>query len=469
MTRIQITDYAGVEISVAMTEDIDSALVSHLRRPQGVLQEDLTFAYWRASRGATRFTAILQALNLPAEDERILQGNVAFTSDYAARVLRERPPGMGIALIHSHLGPGWQGMSHDDVIAESERLAGVVAGATDLPVLGLTWGTDGAWSARIWLRAGRRQYERRDASTVRVVGRRLRISYHPRLRPAPSTADTQVATASVWGDAAQADLVRARLGIVGLGSVGSLVNTGACRTGFQHLTHIDHDVIEPRNLDRTDGAFAADLLEKANKVEVARRAAFMTHTAATFQVTTVHNTLQSEEGYRAALDCDVIVCCVDRPWPRHILNAIAYAHLIPVVDGGILARVREGRLIHVDWRMHTVGPKHACMYCLGALRRSDVALDREGRLDDPDYIQGLSPEERDRYAGRNVYAFSMSVASHELLQLAGLLTGLERVGGTGPQTYHAYPGIMVVSDKHACDDDCDIDGMTADANDNIVR
>jgi hypothetical protein len=360
-------------------------------------------------------------------------------------------------------------MSHDDIVAESVRLAGVVAGASDLPILGLTWGNDGTWSARVWLRAGRHQYERKDAATVRVVGRRLRISYHPSLHPPPTTAETQVATASVWGEAAQVDLVRARVGIVGLGSVGSLVSTGASRTGFQRITHIDHDAIEPRNLDRTDGASAADLAEQPKKVAVARRAALAAHTAADFGVTSVADTLQSETGLRAAMDCDVLVCCVDRPWPRHILNAIAYAHLIPVIDGGILARVKDGKLLHVDWRIHTVGPQRGCMYCIGALRRSDVALDREGRLDDPDYIEGLTPEERERYAGRNMYAFSMNVASFELLQLTGLVTGLERVGGTGPQTYHAYPGIMIVSAKHVCDDGCDIASTTATASDSIVR
>jgi hypothetical protein len=52
--------------------------------------------------------------------------------------------------------------------------------------------------------------------------------------------------------------------------------------------------------------------------------------------------------------------------------------------------------------------------------------------------------------------------------MATEITGLARVGGTGPQTYHAYPGIMLVSDKHACDDGCDIAAMTACASDNIV-
>jgi hypothetical protein len=147
-----------------------------------------------------------------------------------------------------------------------------------------------------------------------------------------------------------------------------------------------------------------------------------------------------------------------------VLNTIAYAHLIPVIDGGILARVNDaGKLVHVDWRIHSVGPDHACLYCIDALRRSDVALDRDGKLDDPDYIRGLSQAERERYGRRNVFAFSLSVAAHEVLQAVGLISGNERVGGCGTQIYHAYPGSMEVSERLICHDDCDVAPLTASA------
>jgi hypothetical protein len=78
-------------------------------------------------------TAVVHELVLPRDGERILQGNVAFTAGYLARVLAARPEGAGIALLHSHLGPGWQGMSGDDVVAERDRLAGAVWGQSGLP------------------------------------------------------------------------------------------------------------------------------------------------------------------------------------------------------------------------------------------------------------------------------------------------------------------------------------------------
>lgn len=130
---------------------------------------------------------------------------------------------------------------------------------------------------------------------------------------------------------------------------------------------------------------------------IGKRQVGRSHTVRCSRVRSLPRSLLTGKGLAAALDCDVLISCVDRPLPRSILNAVAYAHLMPVIDGGIIARVDDvGKLMHVDWRIHTVGPEHGCLYCIDALRRSDVALDRDGLLEDPDYILGLSPADRER-------------------------------------------------------------------------
>jgi hypothetical protein len=155
---------------------------------------------------------------------------------------------------------------------------------------------------------------------------------------------------------------------------------------------------------------------------------------------------------------------VDRPWPRWVLNGLAYAHLVPVVDGGIFAAVTPaGRPLHIDWRIHTVGPGRACLVCLGALLRSDVGLDRDGLLDDPDYIANLPPSERERYSRRNVFPFSLAVAAHEVLHLVGMIAASSRVSGIGPQHYQAYPGRMDVAATKRCEPGCEFEAMTASA------
>ena len=457
----QLSDYTNSELSVAMTARHDAVLGEHVHK-EGC-QEDLAFAYWKPVVGRRRFTAVITELVLPREGERILHGNVAFRSEYLHRVLEEVPEGNGISFIHGHPKPGWQAMSCDDVVAERDRLASAVAGRTQLPLVGLTRGTDGSWSGRLWLRKARLSYQRRWTRAVRVVGPRLAVTYHPN-EPRVIATDSQEATLSVWGQVAQEQLVRARVGIVGLGSVGSLVAEALSRVGLRDMVYIDHDKIEKRNLDRTVGATRADVDLNLPKVQVAARTTQVSATAESLELHKVPNSVLSKEGLSAALDCDVLICCVDRPWPRHLLNRLAYSHLIPVVDGGIMAAVKEdGSPQHVAWRIHTVGPDHACMVCLGALRRSDVALDREGKLDDPDYVAGLSERDKAAFSRRNVFPFSMSVASHEVLQLVGLVTGLPRIGGIGPQMYDCYPGEMRVLGAVACDDECEFVELTATA------
>ena len=457
----QLTDFGDYEISVAMTAQVDAVLADHVHK--GAEQEDLAFAYWRPSVGQHRYTAVITNLVLPEDGDRVLNGNVAFYPQYLLRVLAEVPEGSGIAFLHGHPKPGWQGMSDDDIVAERDRLAGQVAGCTRLPLLGLTRGTDGAWSGRIWMQSAPRSYVRKDAQSVRVVGRELAVTFHPN-EPVVMSSDSQVATLSVWGEKSQERLVRTRIGIVGLGSVGSLVAESLSRMGLWRLTYIDFDKLEIRNLDRTLGATREDAESETLKVEVAARTTKSSATAADLDIRIVPHSLLSAEGLAAALDCDVLFSCVDRPWPRHLLNTIAYSHLVPVIDGGIMAKVKpDGTPQHVAWRIHTVGPDHACMVCLGALRRSDVALDMAGMLDNPDYIAGLSEEDKAAISRRNVFPFSMSVAAHEVLQFVGLVTGMPRIGGIGAQTYDAYPGAMEAEPQLSCADGCEFAELTATA------
>jgi len=462
MAELSSEEYLSTrERAAAMTGVVDAQLRAHFAHPER--QEDLTFAYWRPSAGTRRFTALLGSVVLPIGPERLLDGNVAFTVDYLARVLASVPRGCGVALLHSHFTDGWQDMSRDDEVAERDRLASAVAGATGLPLLGLTWGTDGAWSARFWGRTAPFTYQRLDAARVRVVGRdRMSMSFHPSLSPEPRDLPSQRATVSVWGRRTQADLARTRVGIVGLGSVGSIVCEALMRTGVSDVVLVDHDRIEERNLDRTLHAEPHHAQGGAAKVDIAAAAAAASHTADGVDVVTVSEAVQSDEAISALLDCDVLMSCVDRPWPRWIINAISYAHLIPVVDGGIQAHVSaEGTPLHIDWRIHTAGPDRACLICLGAVRRSDAALDRDCLFDDTDYLQGLSDSDRERHNRRNVFAFSLATAAHEVLQLVGLLSGSQRIGGIGPQHYAGYPGEMTVVPTKDCESGCEFAAMIA--------
>ncbi|MCY4058615.1 MAG: hypothetical protein OXG44_11500, partial [Gammaproteobacteria bacterium] len=128
----------------------------------------------------------------------------------------------GIVLLHSHLTPGWQGMSQEDVDTERSTAPSVL-GETGLPLLGLTMGTDGALSARLWIRVGRLKYERRWCGSVRVVGDEFDVTFMEDLAPTPRFKEVLKRTYSAWGAEKQHMLARLHCGVVGIGSVGAIV------------------------------------------------------------------------------------------------------------------------------------------------------------------------------------------------------------------------------------------------------
>lgn len=446
-----------MSLSVAMPTAVHEAAAAHLLRPD--MQEDLCFALWHPSRGRERTTALVRELVLPRPGERNVHGNASFQPSYFARALREATAaGAGLAFLHSHPCPGWQGMSADDVAAEQGHAAAAY-GATELPLVGLTAGTDGAWSARFWERVGRRAYERRWCHSVRVAGGRLALTFHGGLSPRPAFRQELTRTVSAWGESTQADLMRLRVGVVGAGSVGSLVAEALARMGVRRVMLLDFDRVERHNRDRLLHAGPEDVGRL--KVEVLADALRRSATAEGFEVEALPWSVVEEQGFRAALDCDALFSCVDRPWPRCALNFIASAHLVPVVDGGIAVEaLPSGRgLRRADWRAHVAAPGRRCLECLGQYDPALVATERDGLLDDPKYVAGL-PADHPLRRSENVFAFSMADAALEVLQFLAMVVAPAGLADPGAQLYHFVPGRLDV-DGRPCQPGCYFSSLAA--------
>lgn len=449
-----------VAFSAAMTGEVDALLRRHLLRGDG--QEDLCFAIWHPSRGATRISALIRSALLPAPGDRAVHGNASFGPSYFERALAEAAAqGGGLALLHSHpAGRGWQGMSQDDINAEHGHAAAAF-GATGLPLVGLTLAGDGIWSARFWPRIAPRQFERSFCGSVRVIGDAFQAHFFDQLAPPPTASAAQVRTISSWGPRSQANLARLRVGVVGAGSVGGMVAESLARTGFEDVTLIDFDTIEEHNLDRLQYATRRDV--GSIKVETLTRRLAEAATATRFTCDPMIAAVYEERGFRAALDCDLLFSCVDRPWGRHVLNLIAYAHMIPVFDGGIAVKVNQrGELVRADWRAHTCAPNRACLACLGQYSTGLVQAEREGMLDDPSYIEGL-PRDHPLRTRENVFAFAMSCASFQVLQMLGFVISPLGLPGPDPQMYHFVGGFMEPETRQrtSCDEHCPFTAMIA--------
>lgn len=427
--------------SVAMSNQVAQHLTDHLRRADG--QEDCCFVLWRPSTGASRTTALLTEVVLPQDGERILHGTVDFTSAYFLRAAaRAAEHGCGLGFIHAHpKARGWQRLNGIDHAAEAS-FAGQTQVITGHPLVGLTFAAaDAGLSARIWQQQTPRRYAPTEAENVRVVGGRLTVTFNDRLLPVPAATNRQLRTVSAWGQTAQEDLARLHVGVVGCGSVGMLAVEALARTGIERLSLFDFDTVEEHNLDRLLNATIRDVRLHQAKAHLAARTAYRAATATNFRATPYELSVVEPAGFAAAADCDVIFSCVDRPWPRAVLNLLAYAHLIPVVDGGIAVDARGGRLRGAEWRAHIAAPGRACMECLGQYDPAHVQAERDGSLDDPAYITGL-PADHPLRRKENVFVFSTSAAAAQLNQFITMATAPGGIADTGAHLYHLTTGTL---------------------------
>lgn len=453
--------------SVALPTLVHQEAVHHLLRADG--QEDLCFGLWYPSRGQQRMTALVHRLIVPEPGERRVHGNASFLPPYFERALgialREKA---GLVFLHSHPTPGWQPMSQDDIRTEHERAA-AVKGATGLPFVGLTLGTDGAWSGRFWEKVAARTYERRWCGTVRVVGDQLSVTYHDSQIPPPGYKRALARTISAWGPATQAALARLRIGVIGTGSVGSLVAESLARMGIVQIALMDFDGAEDINRDRSLHVSRYDVFWQQAKVQAIARALKRSATAANFVVDPFEWSIVEEEGFRTALDCDVLFSCVDnRPWARAVLNFIAYAHLIPVVDGGIAVRTKaNGKLRHAYWRAHVAAPSRVCLECLDQYNAELVALERDGLLDNPGYIEGL-PADHPIRRNENVFAFSAHVAAMEVLQFLSMVVAPSGIANINSQRYNFVTGRLDFDECH-CHHNCFFPTIIARGDESGVR
>lgn len=403
-----------MNFEVAFTSDADSIARKHLLRHYRCnrMQEDLCFALWRPSTGQTRHVALIDEIILPQKGERILHGNASFEPGYLARVIKIAvQKKAGLAFMHSHPSPGWQGMSTPDIEAERDVLA-YPAGATGLPLVGLTIGTDGYWSARFW-KKDEAQMHRQWCEKVRTIGpQSYSIYFNDNITRPPQRKEILKRTFDTWGQKAQETITRLKVGIVGLGSVGCIVAEAMARIGIARVVLIDPDKVKKHNLDRLLYGTEKDIGKL--KVDLAAQAMRCNATAEDIQITVLPVSVHDELAYRTALDCDVLFSCVDRPVARDVLNYVAQAHLIPVVDGGVAVELddRRHRLFSAHWRAHIVTPYHQCLRCNGQYNSSMVVMELDGSLDDPSYVSSLPAQERG--GNQNVFPFSLSVAGMEV-------------------------------------------------------
>src|SRR5207245_2349911 len=123
-----------------------------------------------------------------------------------------------------------------------------------------------------------------------------------------------------FGPEFQSRIVRCRVGVVGVGGLGSVMVELLARLGVRDWVLVDPDRVEPSNLNRLLGATARDAGHRTPKIDVAARAARAIDRQA--RVRRFRCSVFAPRALRALKGCDLIIATTDNAASRLVLNAL---------------------------------------------------------------------------------------------------------------------------------------------------
>jgi len=392
-----------------------------------------------------------------------------FSEDYHERAVeRARDLSGGLLRIHTHPA----GVQPSGV--DKESAARIYRNDRDRLPVGAPFGAaitnkKGNWSARV--------YEPGDGSPTVTSASRIRIvgpthGGQPFEKYPTGDADSnrnlanirtseQDSTIQLWDEDGQRLLADLRVGLVGCGGVGSILAEHLARLGVGHLVLVDFDRLEEANFNRAQGATRIDVRQNRLKTEVAERVAHEAATADGFDTTAVDGSVVDDEPEYAAvpelLDCDLILAGVDAARPRKVLDHLARAHCIPVIDGGSKLHAADDGMLEPEAKAETAvsGPGWPCFECQRVWTPEDVEYERDNPAfrGERGYVEGgVDPDEEDR--SPSVIGVNALVAGLMQRRFMGLTLGVA-MGVVGTLRVSLRNVETNWSSQGGCEADCD--------------
>ena len=282
--------------------------------------------------------------------------------------------------VHNH--PGTHSVAFSDTDMESHRKGyPALIDILDGPPAGALVLAQQAVAGDIWVSAN--QQKELDHSVI--VGRSQRLGYPS---PRKSTdADAQYdRQLRLFGDRGQEILATQKVGIVGAGGGGSLINEYLARLGVGHIVIVDDDRLDSTNIPRVAGACAGDLRpwyrfrplarllgwQPSSKVSIAERVAREAKSDIRYEA--IIGNVVDQHVVKRLLDCDAIFLAADSMQARLVVNAVCHQYLIPVWQVG--AKVDSdsaGQIQDVFSVVRQLVPGRTCLWCNGLINPARLA------------------------------------------------------------------------------------------------
>lgn len=158
------------------------------------------------------------------------------------------------------------------------------------------------------------------------------------------------------------------VGLVGCGGLGSPIAEQLTRMGVKELVLLEHDVLDtPSNVRRVFGSRMEHLSQEPSPPKVDIVGDHLDVLGLSTQVRRVDGDVRVEANFRKLLDCDVVLCATDTHGSRSVVNDLASAFLLPVIDVGVRASSRAGELAGLVAEVRVLTPTTPCLWCRGTI------------------------------------------------------------------------------------------------------
>lgn len=341
------------------------------------------------SQSHGQITLHVREVHLAKEGTDYVEGKIgyrALTPTFIHRLItRARDERLVYLAVHNHASDREVGFSRVDFASHERGYPALLQIARGMPLGALVFGFRSV-QADLWLPSG----ERLGLDEAVVVGNTIdRLSPGSR-RNAAQSAETHDRQVRMFGAAGQEELAKCRVGVIGLGGIGSLVTEYLSRLGVGHFCLVDGDRVEMSNLSRIVGASPADAVGGLTKVEVARRLILQANEGAKVQI--IADDFAKESVAKGLTSCDYLFLAADSMRARLVFNAIVHQYLIPGVQLGSKIRPDEnGTLAEVMSANRPVRPGHGCLLCNQLIDSTQLA--KEAKTDEERKAQAYGVEE----------------------------------------------------------------------------
>jgi molybdopterin-synthase adenylyltransferase len=323
------------------------------------------------------------------QHEGVLRPTAQWTSAAISKAIANDA---GLLFVHSHPDPGHPpGFSDVDVSAIT-AIAATIGPILEGPFAAAVVHPEG-WAAVVV-----------DAGTLvsipRIVsvGRALRILSPLESRPPgtrelkpPGLDDRQRdALGTVHDFLQQLDVA-----VVGVGGTGSPIAEQLVRMGTGTVTIIDNDALDtPSNVRRVVGSTSADLRATIAPAKVDIVGRHLDQLGLGAPTRRINGDVRNEAIFRELLDADVVICATDSHGSRAVLNDLASAYLLPVIDVGVHAGGRKNAgLAALVAEICVLTPTTPCLWCRerissDVIRAENLPADQLDQLVREGYLVG---------------------------------------------------------------------------------